>query len=465
MQFTLTLSIAGVAQNSFLTLCELASTKGDDIAKQLIISLNELGFTLEILKSRLLAWCTDGASNLQGHMRGALAIFSKELERTDIIVFHCMNHKLELAVHDAVKITNKVSHLRMFMDSLYAHYSRSPRNCRLLHVASNSLGVQFRKIGKVFDVRWLSSSYNAVNALYQSVSALTMQLEEAADDVTSLSKDRAKCSGMVKKLRSWSFLAEVILVRDVLIPLRDMSLFLQRRSASILDAKGIVETTINTLTSLKTVDGLSLADFHDQIAADGKFDGIEVTRSNNDEAAFLTMRVQFIQALIDNLSARFPNRQLLEVGSVLSPSSWPDNEVERVLFGDRELIRIAQLCNVDCSKALDQFRQYKNNVKVIGTELATLLQRVHIIPVSSSECERGFSCMNLNDTDVRNRLSVQTLSSLIFIKVNGPHPSHFEPTTYVVEWLKAGRHASSDHSNRQLKSDKRPSSLMSSLYC
>jgi hypothetical protein len=83
-------SIAGVAQNSFLTLCELASTKGDDIAKQLIVSLNELGFTLEVLKSRLLAWCTDGASNMQGHMRGALAIFSKELGRTDIIVFHCM---------------------------------------------------------------------------------------------------------------------------------------------------------------------------------------------------------------------------------------------------------------------------------------------------------------------------------------------------------------------------------------
>lgn len=190
-----------------------------------------------------------------------------------------------------------------------------------------------------------------------------------------------------------------------------------------------------------------------------------MTHSDNDEAAFLQMRVHFIQAVIDNLSARFPNRQLLEVGSLLSPSSWPDNEVERALFGDRELIRIAQLCHVDCSKALDQFRQYKICDKVIGTELATLLQRVKIIPVSSSECERGFSCMNLNDTDVRNRLSVQSLSSLIFIKVNGPPPSHFDPTKYVIDWLKTGRHASSDPSNRPLKSDKRPPSLMSSLYC
>jgi hypothetical protein len=190
--------------------------------------------------------------------------------------------------------------------------------------------------GKLVKLRWLSSSYNAVNALYQSVSALIIQLEEAAKDATSLSKDRGQmvCNGGKTLILEFSFLAEVILVRDVLIPLRDKSLFLQMRSASILDAKGVVDTTINTLTSMKTVDGLSLADFHDQIAAGVKFNGIEVTRSNNDEAAFLQMRFQFIKALVYNLSARFPNSQLLEVGSVLSPPSWPDNEVERALFGD-----------------------------------------------------------------------------------------------------------------------------------
>jgi hypothetical protein len=29
-------------------------------------------------------------------------------------------------------------------------------------------------------------------------------------------------------------------------------------------------------------------------------------------------------------------------------------------------------------------------------------------------------------------------------KVNGPSPSNFKPDTYVIEWLKYGRHASSD---------------------
>ena len=40
----------------------------------------------------------------------------------------------------------------------YAYYLRSPKNCRLLHAVSEELSEQFRKIGKVFDVRWLPIS-------------------------------------------------------------------------------------------------------------------------------------------------------------------------------------------------------------------------------------------------------------------------------------------------------------------
>jgi len=52
--------------------------------------------------------------------------------------------------------------------------------------------------------------------------------------------------------------------------------------------------------------------------------------------------------------------------------------------------------------------------------------------------------MNANDTAVRNRLTVDSLSSLIFIKVNGPPPSLFNPVPYTELWLKEGRHASDD---------------------
>ena len=107
-----------------------------------------------------------------------------------------MNHKMELAVHDAVRTTNKVSHFRMFMDTLKAYYSRSRKNCRLLHAVSEELGEQFRKIGKVFDVRWVSSSCKTVNAVFSLLPALTFQFQQASINMVSPSKDRAKAMGL-----------------------------------------------------------------------------------------------------------------------------------------------------------------------------------------------------------------------------------------------------------------------------
>ena len=55
-----------------------------------------------------------------------------------------------------------------------------------------------------------------------------------------------------------------------------------------------------------------------------------------------------------------------------------------------------------------------------------------------------FSCMNIANTPIRNRLRVESLSALLFIKVKGPQPSHFEPVPYVTKWLQEGHHASQD---------------------
>ena len=47
-----------------------------------------------------------------------------------------------------------------------------------------------------------------------------------------------------------------------------------------------------------------------------------------------------------------------------------------------------------------------------------------MIPISSSEAERGFSKMNLVCTKMRSSMTAKHLSSLMFISMNGPpvHP-------------------------------------------
>ena len=72
---------------------------------------------------------------------------------------------------------------------------------------------------------------------------------------------------MVNSLKSWIFVAELALIRDVLEALQSLPLFLQNRMASIINVKNRFDSAMRTLLALKSVDGLSLTSVRRQIAA------------------------------------------------------------------------------------------------------------------------------------------------------------------------------------------------------
>ena len=122
---------------------------------------------------------------------------------------------------------------------------------------------------------------------------------------------------------------------------------------------------------------------------------------------------------------------------------WPDNGIERMLFGDREVAELSHLLNLPPKDIIPEFREYKSNPKRVGKSLKCLIQNIKLYPVSSAECERGFSAMNLQRTSTRNSLQVATVSSLLMVQINGPPLSVWDVKPYVISWLK-GRHAATD---------------------
>ena len=156
-------------------------------------------------------------------------------------------------------------------------------------------------------------------------------------------------------------------MRDILDVLKTLSLFLQSRSASIMEAKSQLDSACKSLAAMKTVDSITLSEVKEQIEKTGKVHGMQVLpASKNDNEHFTLVRGQFIQALIDNLISRFPDRQLLEAGAVLSPQSWPEDEIKRALYGDKEVVHLASLCHIDQRQVLAEFRMYKDNVKKLA---------------------------------------------------------------------------------------------------
>lgn len=91
-------------------------------------------------------------------------------------------------------------------------------------------------------------------------------------------------------------------------------------------------------------------------------------------------------------------------------------------------------------------------------EFKRLLNNVNTLPVSTAARERGFS----RCTDLRSTLTVEHLSSLMFISLNGPPQHLWDPLPYVKAWINKGRnHALSvqcpareldDDSGNELKS-------------
>jgi hypothetical protein len=210
-----------------------------------------------------------------------------------------------------------------------------------------------------------------------------------------------------------------------------LSLFLQQRNASILNARAHIQIAVKSLTALKETNGMSLSQLTSEYENDGTVLGMKIAApTESEKTLFSNMKAQFLQGLVDNMHSRFPDDDLLVAGAVLDPDAWPEDEIKKAFFGDQEVLRLAQLCGLSGAHVVAEFRHYKQNVKKVGPVLKQLLHRIQLLPVSSSECERGFSTMNLDDTSSRNRLHISTLAALVFIKVNGPPTIHFQVRLY-----------------------------------
>ena len=111
------------------------------------------------------------------------------------MVWHCLNHRLELCVGDAVSDVTAVNHIKAFVDTVYALYHQSLKNQRELSDIAVALEVEILKISRVLDVHWASSSFRTVKALWQSYIALVYHFETASKDTKRDAKVRAKFAG------------------------------------------------------------------------------------------------------------------------------------------------------------------------------------------------------------------------------------------------------------------------------
>lgn len=447
----------------FLDLVELNETTASSIVCSLLTCLNTHGLSDQYIRENCVGLATDGASVMLGKKAGVAKLLTDKYP--NLIAWHCIAHRLELAVNDTIKEVSGTNNFKSFIDKLYTVYSCSPKNKVELRQCATALEVQLLTIGKVLDTRWVASSLRTVHAVWESFPALYSHFKAASIDALRDDRERRKYYGLAERLTSHQFVQNLGLMYDTLTELSELSLEVQRRSITIPVAHRAICRQVAVFEAMCGKPGLRLQEADDAVKV-SLFKGVILHAGSKCDV--LINRGQFYRSLSENMKNRLLTIQsthvsatgnndavhyqtLIDQVKVLYAENWPDelSISSSPLYGEEQITALAERFGVDVRQSVRAFREYRDNGgKRTPVDLKPLVLAVDTIPVCTAECERGFSQMNLIISPSRNSLSVSTVSQLLFGKLVGPPLAAFKPTRYVQSWLAKGRHSADDKNSK-----------------
>lgn len=432
--------INGEVSNIFLDLIEV-SKSADAICNSLIRTLNKHRFTDSFLKRNWLALGSDGASVMTGRKSGLGALVKQRYP--NVIQWHCLNHRLELAVGDIIETLEEVQSLKSFFDALYSHFSRSSSKTKRLKSICQSHGLTFLKPKRVLSTRWAPSSFSALEVVWKNYEAFLIYFEDAEDEVFN-------------SLYSCEFLYNLAVLLDTLEIVKYLSLTLQKQSCNVVDADRAIENAIKLLEANKTEQGsheLKVA----SVIKRRKYlnHDLNITKKRINKSNFLTGLIQAIE--------------YRRVGTVGTKNSSGDRGLYDQLIQNagiifRDSVQDEYLPNIKllCTTlGLDNIIEESNNFLNFAStgessHIVGLRNVVNTIPVSNAECERGFSQMNLIITKQRSSLKIRNTSSLMFIGINGPPENSFAAQKFAKSWLLKHRSAGDKRSRLHKPKEEKP---------
>jgi hypothetical protein len=129
----------------FLDILSLPATTAAGIEMSLMQCLNANGYTDQYLNECFIGLASDGVSVMLGKKNGVAAMLKARFPQ--LMTWHCLNHRLELSVGDAVKSCMEINQFKIFLDTLYALYSMSPKMQRELGECAKEVETQLYRLG------------------------------------------------------------------------------------------------------------------------------------------------------------------------------------------------------------------------------------------------------------------------------------------------------------------------------
>lgn len=282
--------------------------------------------------------------------------------------------------------------------------------------------------------------------------------DQANEDVTA--------EGIVKRLKKYRFVVSLHFLCDVLSTLGQLNKTFQLPTYHPCDAHRKIAGASKALKSRYLEQEIRWGPFaNDCIQAIRNGEIVvqerELTNQDQERKRLENDVAKFVEKILENLKARFPNSELIEAVKIFDPKAVPVSDADCAAYGEKELRLLTtqystfvdhNLCSLQwdtlkqCMKISYSGYSFRNFVLKLATDstfivhypsLAKLAEITLLYPSSTAEVERGFSFQNTTKTKFHNRLSPNHLDQLLRLRLNAPQSTEFPFHTAYRNWVEA----------------------------
>ncbi|XP_022362412.1 zinc finger protein 862-like isoform X2 [Enhydra lutris kenyoni] len=453
----------GPPATEFLSLQELGFSSTESYLQALDRAFSALGIRLQDEKPTV-GLGIDGA-NVTASLRASMFMtIRKTLPWLLCLPF--MVHRPHLEILDAIsgKELPCLEELENNLKQLLSFYRYSPRLMGELRSTASTLCEETEFLGDIRAVRWIIGEQNVLNALIKDYLEVVAHLKDVSSQ-TQRADASAIALALLQFLMDYQSIKLIYFLLDVIAVLSRLAYVFQGEYLLVSQVDDKIEEAIQEVSRLADSPGEYLQEFEENFRE--SFNGIAMKNLRVAEAKFQSVREKICQKTQVILAQRFDSRSRIFVKAcqVFDLAAWPRNSEELLSYGKEDMVQIFNHLEAIptfsrdvCREGLDprgsllmEWRELKadyytkNGFKdLIGhickykqrfPLLNKIIQVLKVLPTSTACCEKGRNALQRVRKNHRSRLTLEQLSDLLTIAVNGPPIANFDAKRALDSWF------------------------------
>ena len=464
-----------------------------------------------IIKQNLIGFASDGANVMIGSNGGVSQKLTEYVERP-IFTIHCLAHRLQLAVGRAWNEKSYFQKLEELTNSIHNFYFNKGHK-RFAHYREtiDAFDASLYKFNYIFEVRWISSEYSALEKIFKSFKYLHLDLSDLIANENTDGITKTKARGIIRMLEDKNLFKFLSFALDVLYVIKTLSLHFQQTKGGPIGQNIAINNVKNELINriqnqvgdtarrmYGTFESRFMNEGRGKQNDDGNIRKFSLNERNfwtAEEIEYSTIllknnlnlgnidRGDFIGKLIEQIDSYFPFSEFQHFDDFI-PDRLPTHSTAATNYAIESVRKISDTYGANSNTVIEQWLQLIQKLpetktfidfrksdpitfwgKVLADrnlpwhpEIKMFVRSLLVLPIGSADAERGFSIFNHIKYDRRSLLKQETLDAILRIRINGPTISEFNSIKFARLWESEG-HVLSDskftvrHPTHELEED------------